>query len=464
MVNLTIDGRAVQAKKGSTILDVARENGIFIPTLCYHQALHPIGSCRICVVEVKPGPPRPLPACATYVNEGMEVTTTSPKLEAIRDELMKLVLINHAVECPICDKGGECELQNLTHALGIKKVDLEAVKLSPRFDYESIFVERHQDRCVTCGRCVRICKERVGAWSWNFVHRGYFTQLSSGELPLNCEFCGSCIDICPVGALINKQWKYRARAWEVDKTEIACPFCGGGCTYHLHTKDGQILRARNEDSVLLCGRGRFGWPVVESPDRLKTPLIKENDKFREASWEEALDLVGATLRANPDLPDHVRVALEEQMRQLQSELASSPPDEQAVVSDEQIGIVRRGWDGSDTLDDHRECAECLHALGRWAEALGEYRAAVRKGLPLNRILPQLADCLSRAYPPPAVSDETARFATGMLRDPGGIFHFELIMAERMAAEIGRVHPLLARYMPMPAETWQDVEGKSFSQT
>ena len=232
MVNLTIDGRAVQAKKGSTILDVARENGIFIPTLCYHQALHPIGSCRICVVEVKPGPPRPLPACATYVNEGMEVTTTTPKLEAIRDELMKLVLINHAVECPICDKGGECELQNLTHALGIKKVDLEAVKLSPRFDYESNFVERHQDRCVTCGRCVRICKERVGAWSWNFVHRGYFTQLSSGELPLNCEFCGSCIDICPVGALINKQWKYRARAWEVDKTEIACPFCGGGCNYH----------------------------------------------------------------------------------------------------------------------------------------------------------------------------------------------------------------------------------------
>jgi len=296
MVNLTIDGRAVQAKKGSTILDVARENGIFIPTLCYHQALHPIGSCRICVVEVKPGPPRPLPACATYVNEGMEVTTTSPKLEAIRDELMKLVLINHAVECPICDKGGECELQNLTHALGIKKVDLEAVKLSPRFDYESNFVERHQDRCVTCGRCVRICKERVGAWSWNFVHRGYFTQLSSGEEALNCEFCGSCIDICPVGALINKQWKYRARAWEVEKTNIACPFCGGGCTYQLHTKDGKILRARNEDSVLLCGRGRFGWPVVESPDRLKTPLIKENDKFREASWEEALDLVAAKFK------------------------------------------------------------------------------------------------------------------------------------------------------------------------
>jgi len=296
MVNLTIDGRAVQAEKGKTILDVAREHGIYIPTLCYHHALHPIGSCRICVVEIKPGPPRPLPACATYINEGMEVVTTSPKLTAIRQELLKLVLINHAVECPICDKGGECELQNVVHALGVEKVDIEAIKLPPRFDYESPLVERHQDRCVTCGRCVRICKERVGAWSWNFAQRGYFTQLTSGEEALNCEFCGSCIDVCPVGALINKQWKYRARAWEVDKTEMACPFCGGGCTYELHTKDGRALRVRNEESVLLCGRGRFGWPVVESEDRLKTPLIKENRGFRPATWDEALDLVAAKFK------------------------------------------------------------------------------------------------------------------------------------------------------------------------
>ena len=117
MVNLTIDGRAIQAKPGSTILEVAKENGIFIPYLCYHPALKPIGSCRICVVDVKPGPPRPIPACATPVTEGMEVVTDTPKLAALRQELMKLVLINHALECPICDKGGECELQNLTHAL-----------------------------------------------------------------------------------------------------------------------------------------------------------------------------------------------------------------------------------------------------------------------------------------------------------------------------------------------------------
>ena len=296
MVNLTIDGRAIQAPKGKTVLEVADANGIFIPRLCYHPALKPIGACRICVVEVKPGPPRPLPACATVVNEGMEVVTNSPRVEEIRKELMKLVLINHALECPICDKGGECELQDLTHALAVDQVDLEAVKLAPNPDYESLFVERHPDRCVTCGRCIHVCRDHVGAMAINFMQRGYFTELGSGVLPLDCEFCGSCIDICPVGALINKLWKYRARAWEVAKTESVCPFCGGGCVYELHTKDDRILRVRNEESILLCSKGRFGFPVVEAPDRLKTPLIKENGGFREASWDEALDLVAAKFK------------------------------------------------------------------------------------------------------------------------------------------------------------------------
>ncbi len=300
MVNLTIDGRAIQAPKGKTILEVADAHGIFIPRLCFHPALKPIGACRICVVEVKPGPPRPIPACATPVTEGMEVNTTSERLQKIRDELMKLVLINHALECPICDKGGECELQDLTHALAVENVDLEAVKLAPNHDYESLFVERHPDRCVTCGRCIHICRDHVGAMAINFMQRGYFTELGSGQLPLDCEFCGSCIDICPVGALINKLWKYRARAWEVEKTETVCPFCGGGCVYDLHTKEGRIMRVRNQDSILLCSRGRFGFPVVEAPDRLKTPLIKENGKFREATWDEALDLVAAKFKEIAD--------------------------------------------------------------------------------------------------------------------------------------------------------------------
>lgn len=297
MINLTIDGRAIQAEPGKTILEVARENGIYIPYLCYHPALKPIGSCRICVVEVKPGPPRPLPACATYVAEGQEVVTQSERLTAIRQELMKLVLINHALECPICDKGGECELQDLTHALGVPEVDLTAVPATSPPDYESLLVERHTDRCVTCGRCVRLCRDHVGAMAINFMQRGYFTELGSGLLPLDCEFCGSCIDICPVGALINKQFKYKARAWEVTKTEMVCPFCGGGCSYELHLKDGEIMRVYNGESALLCGRGRFGWPVINSPERLRTPLVRVNGELQEATWEEALAAAAGGLKA-----------------------------------------------------------------------------------------------------------------------------------------------------------------------
>uniref|UniRef100_A0A7C3V2C9 2Fe-2S iron-sulfur cluster binding domain-containing protein n=1 Tax=Desulfobacca acetoxidans TaxID=60893 RepID=A0A7C3V2C9_9BACT len=296
MVNLTIDGRAIQAEPGKTILEVAKENGIFIPYLCYHPALKPIGSCRVCVVEVKPGPPRPLPACATYVAEGQEVITNSERVQAIRKELVQLVLINHALECPICDKGGECELQELTHALGVGTVGYEAERLPPNHDYISRLIERHPDRCVTCGRCVRICRDHVGAMAINFMNRAYYTELGSGLLPLDCEFCGSCIDICPVGALINKMFKYQARSWEVDKTETVCSFCGGGCHYTVQTRNGRIMRVVNEDSVLLCGRGRFGFPVVEADDRLKTPLIKENGAFREATWDEAMAFAAQRLK------------------------------------------------------------------------------------------------------------------------------------------------------------------------
>ena len=300
MVNLTIDGRALTAAKGKTILEVARENGIFIPTLCHHPAIKPIGSCRLCVVEIKPGPPRPLPACVTQVNEGMEVTTNSARLQAIRQELMQLVLINHAVECPICDKGGECDLQEMVHSLGVEKVNYQALKLPPNHDYESQLVERHPDRCITCGRCIHLCRDYVGAMSINFINRGYYTEVGSGLLPLECELCGSCIDICPVGALINKQFKYRARSWEAARTEMVCSFCGGGCYYEVHVKDDRIMRVYNGKNVLLCGRGRFGWPVVEAEDRLRTPLIKENGAFRAATWEEALDAAARGLQAAID--------------------------------------------------------------------------------------------------------------------------------------------------------------------
>ncbi len=291
MVNLTIDGKQIQVEEGMTILQAALAHGIRIPYLCYHPAIKAIGSCRICVVEVKPGPPRPQPACTTKVTEGMEVVTNSQKLQDIRRELVKFMLVNHPLDCPWCDKGGECQLQDLTHELGIGEVDYEAARKPSNNDFESDLIERYNTRCVTCGRCVRVCKDRVGASAINFENRGYFTDLGSGQLPLNCEFCGTCIEVCPVGALINKLFKYTARAWEVIPAPTVCQFCGGGCRYQVHIKDGKVLRVRgqSEDNPLLCVRGRFGFGVVNSPERVTKPMIKKGGQFVEATWDEALD-------------------------------------------------------------------------------------------------------------------------------------------------------------------------------
>ncbi|MGQ9920581.1 MAG: molybdopterin-dependent oxidoreductase [Desulfobacca sp.] len=296
MVNLTIDGKAIQAEEGSTVLQAAQAHGIRIPFLCYHPAIKAIGSCRICVVEVKPGPPRPQPACTTKVAEGMEVVTNSAKLQDIRRELVKFMLINHPLDCPWCDKGGECELQNLTHELGIAEVDYEAVRKPINNDADSKLIERYNTRCVTCGRCVRVCRERVGASAINFENRAYFTDLGSGQQPLNCEFCGTCIEVCPVGALINKLFKYSARAWEMTATPGICQFCGGGCDYEVHVKDGQVKRIRrDEGNPLLCVRGRFGFGVITSPERVKAPLIKKGTQFVEVGWDEALDFAAQGL-------------------------------------------------------------------------------------------------------------------------------------------------------------------------
>lgn len=296
MVNLTIDGKAIQAEEGSTVLQAAQANGMRIPFLCYHPAIKAIGSCRICVVEIKPGPPRPQPACTTKVAEGMEVVTNSARLQDIRRELVKFMLINHPLDCPWCDKGGECELQNLTHELGISEVDYEAVRKPINNDFESKLIERYNTRCVTCGRCVRVCRDRVGASAINFENRAYFTDLGSGQQPLECEFCGTCIEVCPVGALINKLFKYGARSWEMTSTPGICQFCGGGCDYEVQVKDGQVKRVRrDENNPLLCSRGRFGFGVISSPQRVTAPLIKKGGKFVEVDWDEALNFAAQGL-------------------------------------------------------------------------------------------------------------------------------------------------------------------------
>uniref|UniRef100_A0A832EL43 2Fe-2S iron-sulfur cluster binding domain-containing protein n=1 Tax=Desulfacinum infernum TaxID=35837 RepID=A0A832EL43_9BACT len=301
MITVTINGRALEAQPGMTIMEVADKNGIYIPRLCYHKALSPIGACRICVVEVKPGPPRPVPACTTPVTDKMEVTTESERLTHYRRELLQLLLINHPLDCPICDKGGECELQNLTRALKIKEQPYKAARLTPRYDAQSPLIERYPDRCVNCERCVRVCRDRVGAAALYFDNRGYRTAVTAGGQVMDCEFCGSCIGVCPVGAIIDKTFKYSARAWQLEKDTAVCPYCGGGCHLVLNLKNGRLKRVTTSfqepvNGGIICSRGRFGLNIVQEETRLKEPLIRKDGRLTPVSWDEALHFAAERLR------------------------------------------------------------------------------------------------------------------------------------------------------------------------
>lgn len=302
MINLKINGKDVQAKPGMTILQVADANGIRIPRLCYHAALKPIGCCRLCVVEVKPGPPRPSPACTTPVADNMEVITHSEQLDHYRREVLQLLLVNHALDCPICDKAGECELQNLTRELKIDTQPYQAVPLVPKYDDRSPLIERYPDRCVNCERCVRICRDWVGAAALYFDNRGYRTTVTAGAHVMDCEHCGSCVAVCPTGALINDTFKYKARAWELEKQVAICPYCGGGCHIILNTKEGRLKRITSSvtepvNGIMLCNRGRFSMDILEHPERLTQPLIRKNGSLEPVGWEEAFDFVVDRLRA-----------------------------------------------------------------------------------------------------------------------------------------------------------------------
>ena len=294
-VKLTIDGRAVFADGGDTILGAAKRAGILIPTLCFHERMRPIGSCGMCVVEIE-GNPTPQTACNTPVSEGLSVTTRSDRLTAIRRDALQTLLVHHPLDCPVCDKAGDCILQNLVYEHGIAKVEMQPPTSKFTTAYATPFIKNWPERCVSCLRCVTACNELQGhgALSVEETPEGRFIKFDQDK----CVSCGECIQVCPVGALLEKKTGSRWRPWEVKKVRTTCPYCGVGCQQELHVKNGKIVRVSGVEDAApnkgrLCVKGRYGYDFIYSDDRLKTPLIKENGRFREASWDESLNLVAS---------------------------------------------------------------------------------------------------------------------------------------------------------------------------
>jgi len=307
-ISLTIDGRQVKGEEGDTILDVCKANGIYVPTLCHKDGLSDVGACRMCVVEIE-RERRVMPACTYPARSGLVVKTHTERLERYRRLILELILSEHEHNCLVCERNGNCELQNLVYQYGIDKISLPINKLVEPVDDSSEVILRDPNKCILCGRCVRACAEIAGQEILSFADRGSKTIIVADlNWPLahsGCVSCGACIQACPTGALTEKLARFQGRSWEFRKVQTTCPYCGVGCQIELNIKDNRIVKiygveGGSDNKGNLCVKGRFGFDYVHHPDRLTTPLIKRNGKFEEASWDEALDLIATRFKELKD--------------------------------------------------------------------------------------------------------------------------------------------------------------------
>jgi predicted molibdopterin-dependent oxidoreductase YjgC len=295
-VKLTIDHVEVVVEKGKTILEAAQSAGIRIPNLCYDRRLIPFGACRLCVVQQK-GKSELLPSCFTPAKEGMEILTHSPEIIESRRLQLQLILLNHPMTCPRCEKEGDCGLQSLVYEYGVEDTLYPWERTAFPADDVSSLLQRDPNKCILCGRCARICDEVQGVGELSFTRRGVKTAIDTDfQRPLQCEFCGQCLDTCPVGAITSDRFDKRTKSWELTETTTPCPYCGCGCSLTMGSKEGEVKYVfsdpeKGPSDGNLCVKGRFGWDFIDHPERIKAPLLRQNGTFKEVSWEEALRFV-----------------------------------------------------------------------------------------------------------------------------------------------------------------------------
>ena len=314
-ITITLDGREVSGYQGMTVLELAKESGVEIPTLCHDDHLTSTGACRVCLVENEQNGAL-LASCVTPIASGMVINTHSPRVIERRKTIVKLMLSSHPDSCLVCDKGNRCQLRQIASDLGIGLVELQRIPLGASIEEVNPFLERDLSKCILCAKCIRACQELVVEGAIDYFRRGFTTiPATLDNVPLEeseCTFCGTCVALCPTGALMEKERAYGGTIKA--RTETVCPFCGCGCSICLEVKDDKIVRVTpgREDSVnrgALCVKGSYGCDFVNSPDRLTKPLIKRGDTLEEVSWEEALEQVASGFKRVKDDqgPDSIAV-------------------------------------------------------------------------------------------------------------------------------------------------------------
>jgi NADH-quinone oxidoreductase subunit G len=300
LVHLKIDDRDVEVPAGTLVIEATRRLGIEVPSFCYYPGLSLQAACRMCLIEVEKTP-KLQTACTQVVGEGMVVRTNTEAVRNARKFMLEFLLTNHPLDCPVCDKGGECELQDMVFRYGADTSRFVEEKIHRPEEKWSDLVYYDAPRCILCFRCVRVCDEGMDVKALGVGMRGaHSIIIPNREDHLECEECGMCIDICPVGALTSGTYRYKTRPWEMHYVSTICTHCSNGCKTTLSIKNHEIMRANNRDlsginKEFLCVKGRFGFDFTKHPERIKQPLLRKGDKLLPVSWEEASQAAAAKL-------------------------------------------------------------------------------------------------------------------------------------------------------------------------
>ena len=301
LVTLKINDREVQVPTGTLVIEATRRIGTEVPSFCYYPQLSLQAACRMCLVEVEKMP-KLQTACTLVATEGMVVRTNTDQVHGARKAMLEFLLTNHPLDCPVCDKGGECELQDMVFRYGADTSRFVEEKIHRPEEKWSDLVYYDAPRCILCFRCVRVCDEGMDVKALGVGMRGANSIIiPNREDHLECEECGMCIDICPVGALTSGTYRYKTRPWEMTYVSTVCTHCSNGCKTTLSVRNHEILRANNRDlsginEDFLCIKGRFGFDFTKHPERLRQPMVRKGDKLCPVSWEEAAQTAATRLK------------------------------------------------------------------------------------------------------------------------------------------------------------------------
>ncbi|HEV8383833.1 MAG TPA: NADH-quinone oxidoreductase subunit NuoG [Candidatus Acidoferrales bacterium] len=377
IITFTLNERKMTVPAGTLVIEAARRLGIEVPSFCYYPGLSLQAACRMCLVEVEKAP-KMQTACTLVATEGMVVRTDTPQVHKARKDMLEFLLTNHPLDCPVCDKGGECELQDMTFRYGLDKSRFVEEKLHTPEEQWSPVVYYDAPRCILCFRCVRVCDEGMDVKALGVGQRGVNSVIiPNGEDHLECEECGMCIDICPVGALTSGAYRYKTRPWEMSYVPTVCAHCSNGCKTTLSVRNNAILRGNNRDlsginKDFLCIKGRYGFDFTSHKDRLRVPLVRRGGELKPSSWEDALAEVAARLKAVRDAhgPDAIGFIG-----------SNRTSNEEHYL----LGRLARASIGTNNVDHHRtvDYAALMQALG---ERAGAAQATMEQLYAANAIL------------------------------------------------------------------------------